>query len=126
MKNEQSTFERIMKSKKRRAEFDREYQEFLISEFLIEAMDSEKKSVRALAKESGVSAALIQNLRSGKSSNVTLKTLIPLLQALHYRVSFEKMSPRHATTDDNRCSVRRAKGEGTLRKPSKAKEEQCD
>ena len=86
-----TTFDRIMKDKKRKAQFDKGYQEFLISELLIDAMESEKKTVRALAKESGISAAMIQNLRSGKSRNVSLKTLFPILNALHYKITFEKM-----------------------------------
>lgn len=86
-----STFDRMMADKKRKASFDKGYEEFLISEILIEAMETEKKSVRVLAKEAGVSPAVIQDLKSGKKTNVSVKTLIPILHALHYRLAFEKI-----------------------------------
>jgi len=85
-----TTFDRIMSDKRRKAAFDAGYQEFMISELLIEAMEKEKKTVRSLSKETGVSPAMIQNLRSGKSKNVSLKTLFPILKALHYTIRFEK------------------------------------
>ena len=44
----------------------------------------------ALAKEAGVSPTLIQNMRSGKSSNISLNTLAPILSALQYRIEFVK------------------------------------
>jgi DNA-binding Xre family transcriptional regulator len=91
MKNKiMNTFDRIMSDKKRKDQFDKGYQEFLISEILIEAMETENKSVRALSKETGISPAMIQNLRSGKSKNVSLKTLFPILKALHYTIKFER------------------------------------
>ncbi len=90
-KGKLSTFERIMTDKKRKAAFESGYEEFLISELLIEAMKAEKKSVRSLSKETGVSSTMIQNLRSGKSKNVSLRTLSPLLKALHYSIRFEKI-----------------------------------
>ncbi len=85
-----STFDRIMSDKKRKSKFDQGYQDFLISELLIEAMEAENKSVRSLSKETGISATMIQNLRSGKKKNVSLKTLFPILNALHYTIKFEK------------------------------------
>jgi DNA-binding Xre family transcriptional regulator len=85
-----TTFDRIMSDKKRKDQFDKGYQEFLISEILIAAMEVEKKSVRSLSKETGISPAMIQNLRSGKSKNVSLKTLFPILKALHYTIKFER------------------------------------
>lgn len=92
MKTKQlSTFERMMANKKRKAAFDKGYEEFLLSELLIEAMEAEKKSVRALAKEAGVSPAVIQDLKSGKKTNVSVKTLLPILHALNYRLAFEKI-----------------------------------
>ncbi|MGL4368250.1 MAG: helix-turn-helix domain-containing protein [Spirochaetota bacterium] len=90
-KKNESTFDRIMADPKRKAAFDEGYEEFLISEFLIEAMNEEKASVRSLSKKTGVSPAMIQNLRSGKSTNVSLKKLLPILGALHYRIKFEKI-----------------------------------
>ncbi len=79
-----------MSDKKRKAKFDQGYQDFLISELLIEAMEAENKSVRTLSKETGISATMIQNLRSGKNKNASLKTLFPILKALHYTIKFKK------------------------------------
>lgn len=90
-KKTMSTFEKEMQDTHFKAEFEKEYQEFLISEFLIEAMDKEHISVRKLAKETGVSASMIQKIRSGKNINISLNKLVSLLSALHYRIKFEKM-----------------------------------
>jgi DNA-binding Xre family transcriptional regulator len=90
-KRETSTFDKIMRDPKRKAKFDKGYEEFLLSEFIIEAMDKEKTSVRKLSAQTGVSSTMIQNLRSGKSKNISIKTLIPILTALRYRIRFEKI-----------------------------------
>ena len=86
-----STFEKEMQDPDFKSEFEKEYQEFLISEFLIEAMDKEHLSVRNLAKESGVSASMIQKLRSGKNTNISINKLVSLISALHYRIKIEKI-----------------------------------
>ena len=86
-----STFEKEMQDLHFKAEFEKEYQEFLVSEFLIEAMETEHISVRKLAKETGVSASMIQKLRSGENTNISLKKLVSLLSALHYEIKFEKV-----------------------------------
>jgi hypothetical protein len=46
--------------------FEQEYQELLISELLIAAMEKDDLSVRRLAKAAGVSPTIIQELKSGK------------------------------------------------------------
>ncbi len=89
-KQPQTTFEKLMQDPKWKDGFEKGYEKFLISEFLIEAMEEEKISVRKLAKEAGVSPTLIQNMRSGKSSNISLNTLAPILSVLHYRIEFVK------------------------------------
>ena len=85
-----STFDRLMQDPKWKADFEKGYEKFLISEFMIEAMDENKISVRKLAKEAGVSPTIIQNMRSGKSNNVSINTLAPILSVLHYRIAFLK------------------------------------
>lgn len=85
-----STFDRLMQDPKWKAGFEKGYEKFLVSEFLIEAMEEKKISVRKLAKEAGVSPTIIQNMRSGKSSNISINTLAPILSALHYRIAFVK------------------------------------
>ena len=90
-KNTVSTFNKEMQDPHFKAEFEKEYQEFLISEFLIEVMEKEHISVRKLAKDTGVSASMIQKLRSGENTNISLKKLVLLLSALHYQIKFEKV-----------------------------------
>lgn len=85
-----STFEKLMQDPKWKAGFEKGYEKFLVSEFLIEAMEENNISVRKLAKKAGVSPTLIQNMRSGKSSNISINTLSPILSALHYRIEFVK------------------------------------
>ncbi len=85
-----TTFDRLMQNPDWRDGFEKGYEKFLISEFLIEAMEENNISVRKLAEKAGVSPTIIQNLRSGKRTNVRLNTLIPLLSVLHYKVKFVK------------------------------------
>jgi len=79
-----------MSDPKRRVKFEKGYEKFLVSEFLIEAMEEMEISVRKLAQETGISTTMIQNLRSGKSANVSINTLAPILSALNYRIEFVK------------------------------------
>ena len=85
-----STFNRLMQDPKWKAGFEKGYEKFLISELLIEAMEENNISVRKLAQKAGVSPTIIQNIRSGKSSNISLNTLAPILSALHYKIQFVK------------------------------------
>ena len=89
-KKSMSTFDRLMQNPKWKAGFEKGYEKFLISELLIEAMDENNISVRKLAQKAGVSPTIIQNMRSGKSSNISLNTLAPILSALHYKIEFVK------------------------------------
>lgn len=85
-----STFNRMMQDPKWRDGFEKGYEKFLISEFLIEAMAENDVSVRKLADKAGVSSTTIQNLRSGIHSNVSINKLVSILSALHYRIEFVK------------------------------------
>ena len=62
-----------MQDPKRKKEFEKGYNEFLVNEFLLEAMEENPISVRKLAEKASVSPAIIQRIRSGESSNITLK-----------------------------------------------------
>ena len=85
-----STFDELMQDPKWKAKFEKGYEKFLISEFMIEAMEEKHISVRKLAKEAGVSTTIIQNMRSGKSKNISINTLSPILSALNYKIAFIK------------------------------------
>jgi len=86
-----STFDKIMKDPKQKKLFDKEYSQFLLSEFLLEAMKENHISVRQLSEKSGVSTSIIQNLKTEKPVNVTVKTLNALLNTLGYCIRFEKL-----------------------------------
>jgi len=91
MKNrKKSTFDRIMSDSEQKKRFEKEYVQFLFSELLLEAMDEEHISVRALSKESGVSTSVIQNMRSMKPTNITIKTMASLLKPLGYQLAATK------------------------------------
>jgi DNA-binding Xre family transcriptional regulator len=86
-----TTFDKFMQDPVQREKFEKEYNKFLLSEFLLEAMEKDHISVRKLAKKSGVSASIIQNIRSEKTSNVTFNTLTSIINSLGYRLKFEKL-----------------------------------
>lgn len=79
-----TTFERLMQDPKFKAEFDKGYNDFLISEFMIEKMEERNISVRELAKEAKVSPTTIQNLRRGNAESVKYKTLSNIMEKLGY------------------------------------------
>lgn len=87
---QKSTFEKMMSDPAQKEKFYKEYTQFLFSEFLLEAMEEEKISVRKLAKESGVSTSVIQNMRAMKPVNITLKTMSSLLSTLGYELEAKK------------------------------------
>jgi len=86
-----TTFDRLMQNSKFKAEFEKGYNEFLISEFMIEKMEEENISVRELAKQAKVSPTTIQNLRSGNAETVKFKTLSSIMQRLGYVLQPVKM-----------------------------------
>ena len=87
-----TTFDRLMQDPNFKDEFEKGYNEFLISEFMIEKMEEENISVRELAKEAKVSPTTIQNLRSGNAEIVKYKTLSNIMQKLGYALQPVKMA----------------------------------
>ena len=81
-KTKKSTFEKEMENPKFRKLFQKKYAEFALSEIILALMNEDNISVRKLAKEIGVSASIIQSVRSGKHSNITLKSFVKMLNAL--------------------------------------------
>jgi len=90
MNKEKSTFERFMSDSKQKKKFEKEYVQFLFAELLLEAMNEEHISVRELSKESGISTSVIQNMRSMKPTNITMKTMASLLKPLGYQLAATK------------------------------------
>ncbi|MCR5789375.1 MAG: helix-turn-helix transcriptional regulator [Lachnospiraceae bacterium] len=82
-----STFDRMIEDAKWKADFDKGYEEFLLSEFICEQMESNNITVRDLAHRAGVSPTTIQNMRSGNADNVKLKTLLSVLHELGFKLN---------------------------------------
>jgi DNA-binding Xre family transcriptional regulator len=89
---EETTFDKFMKDEEQKQKFNEEYNQFLLSEFLLDAMEKEHLSVRKLSEKSGVSTSIIQNIKKEKATNVTMKTVLALTSSLGYRINFEKMN----------------------------------
>jgi len=76
-KKTETIFEREMKNKKFKEDFNKGYKEFLLSELLISLMENDKVSIRELAKELNVSPTTIQKFKNGKEQ-VSLTTFLKL------------------------------------------------
>jgi len=88
----ETTFDKFINSDpKRKEKFDKEYNDFLLSEFILEKMESEHISVRALAQKAGVSPTVIQKIRSTNAEKINYKTFTNVLNSLGYRISIEKI-----------------------------------
>jgi transcriptional regulator with XRE-family HTH domain len=88
----ETTFDKFINSDpKRKEKFDKEYNDFLLSEFILEKMESEQISVRALAQKAGVSPTVIQKIRSANAEKINYKTFTSVLNSLGYRISIEKI-----------------------------------
>ena len=69
-----------------KAQFEMDYQEFALSEIILQLMEEERISVRELAKAAAVSPAVIQDIRSGARANITLRNLSKIIKALGGRI----------------------------------------
>lgn len=87
-----STYEEFIQDPEQKKLLDNEYQELLLSELFLALMDEDQFSVRRLAKAAGVSPTIIQELRTGKKDNLTLKTFLLLTYSLGYSLVLEKTS----------------------------------
>jgi DNA-binding Xre family transcriptional regulator len=87
-KKSKSTYEKFIEDSEQKDLLDLEYKELLLSELLIAAMKHDRISVRKLAAAAGVSPTIIQGLRSGSKTNITLDTLSKILDAVGYQIIF--------------------------------------
>jgi DNA-binding Xre family transcriptional regulator len=85
-----STYEKEMENPKFRKLFEKEYSELVLSELILAMMADDKVSVRKLAKQIGVAPSVVQSVRSGQHSNMTLKTFIKLISALGGEVAVKR------------------------------------
>ena len=86
-----STFDEFISDPKRREEFEKEYNEFLLSEFVLEKMEEEHLSVRTLAKRAGVSPTVIQKIRSKNAEKINYRTFTNVLYSLGYKLNIVKI-----------------------------------
>ncbi len=85
-KKPKSTYEEFSENKKQKRLLNREYRDLLISELLLAAMEEDHISVRKLASEAEVSPTIIQSLKSGKKTNITVETLSRILDVIDYQI----------------------------------------
>lgn len=89
--NVTSTYERLMQEDLEfEKDLNKKYRDFILSELLLALMAEDHVSIRALAKEASVSPSLIQDLRSGKKDNLTLKSFSNIISALGYDIVLKK------------------------------------
>jgi DNA-binding Xre family transcriptional regulator len=85
-----STFDKMMQDPNRRHKYEEGYREFLLSELLVDLMNDEALSVRKLAKDAGLSTAIVQGIRSGERKNVTLNSVGSIFQAMGWKLVAKK------------------------------------
>ena len=91
-----TTFEQFFNDNpEQKSIYEKEYNDFLLSEFVLEKMAEEKVSVRELAKKAHVSPTVIQKLRSKDAEKVTLTTFTSVLRCLGYQIKLEKLPLLH-------------------------------
>lgn len=89
-----STYDRLMEDTAFKADFDKGYKDFLLSELLCALMQNDAKSVRGLAKEVGLSPTVIQNIRSGKQDDIKMQNFMGIVKACGYSLILEKENER--------------------------------
>jgi plasmid maintenance system antidote protein VapI len=89
----ETTFDKFITEKpEQKKKFDKEYSNFMLSEFILEKMEEEKLSVRALAKSAGVSPTVIQKIRSPRDANkITYNTFINVMNTLGYGIKIVRL-----------------------------------
>jgi len=85
-----SDYDEYVSDPKRKALLEEKYRELCLSEIILGLMEEQSISVRKLAKEIGVSPAVIQDIRSGKRKNITLKNLVNITSALGATIKIQK------------------------------------
>ncbi|MCL2293955.1 MAG: XRE family transcriptional regulator [Spirochaetes bacterium] len=88
----ETTFDKFITSNpKRKEKFDKEYNDFLLSEFILEKMESQRVSVRTLAKQAGVSPTVIQKIRTKNAERINFRTFTSVLNSLGYKINIVKI-----------------------------------
>jgi len=88
----ETTFDKFINSNpKRKEKFEKEYNDFLLSEFILEKMEQENISVRKLAKKAGVSPTVIQKIRTKDAERINFRTFTNVLHSLGYKLNIERI-----------------------------------
>ena len=89
----ESTFDKfITNNPKEKAKFEKEYNDFLLSEFILERMEKENLSVRALAKRADVSPTIIQKLRKSETAEkINYGTFMAVINSLGYKLKLVRL-----------------------------------
>lgn len=85
-----TTYDELMQDPEFKKMYEQSYFELVLSELILAVMAEDKISIRSLAKQAGISPTIIQDLRSGKRDNLTLKTFASLIDVLGYDLVLEK------------------------------------
>jgi len=85
-----STFEQEMKDAAFKAAFEVEYEEFALQELLLAMSKGDEKSVRILAKAAGLHPNAVQNLRSGKTTDMKFTSFLKIARAHGFRLELIK------------------------------------
>lgn len=88
-KKAKSTYEEFIEDNEQKILLDKEYEELLLSELLMAVMEHDHISVRKLTFAAGVSPTIIQSLKSGSKTNITIDTLSKILDAIGYQIVFK-------------------------------------
>ena len=89
-----STYEKAMQDPEFRKEYKKRYKSFILSELIIALMTNNDQSVRSLAKECGISASIINKIRTGKQEDLKLSNFINLMEVFGYDLILEKGNER--------------------------------
>jgi len=83
-KKKKSTIDSFVNSlsAKEKKKLNEEYQELLLSELILAAMEKDNISVRKLAQIAGVSPTIVQAMRSGTKKDFTMQSFLKILKGL--------------------------------------------
>jgi DNA-binding Xre family transcriptional regulator len=88
----ETTFDRFINNNPKEKEiFEKEYNDFLLSELVLQKIEEKNISIKTLAKEAGVSPAIIQKMKNKNSETITYRTFSNVLKTLGYKISIEKI-----------------------------------
>jgi hypothetical protein len=88
----ETTFDKFIKSDPKAKElFDKEYNELLLSEYVLEKMQKDKLSEKALAQIAGVSPIVIRNIKNNLTDKINFRAFSNVLYSVGYRINIEKM-----------------------------------